>query len=257
MAKMGGLPMTAEMIKMTSAPTAPTVPMTPGDILNRAVAEGKIDLVERLIPLYERWEKSQARKEFEAGLAAASIEIVPVIKNRTVDFTSPKGRTNYKYEDFAAVDRAVRPILAKHGISFRFRTHNPPNEPITVTCVVFGHGHIEENSLSAGRDETGNKNSIQAIGSTVTYLQRYTLKAALGLAASNDDDGHAAGGAATGPISEEQLETIQSLIVETGSDIPKFCKVFKIGNVKDLAASDYQNAVDKLNTKKAKQEAKS
>jgi hypothetical protein len=33
------------------------------------------------------------------------------------------------------------------------------------------------------------KNSLQAIASTTTYLQRYTLKLALGLSVSHDDDG--------------------------------------------------------------------
>ena len=49
-----------------------------------------------------------------------------------------------------------------------------------MTCVVSHRlGHSEENTLTAGRDESGNKNNIQAVGSTITYLQRYTLKAAL------------------------------------------------------------------------------
>lgn len=64
---------------------------------------------------------------------------------------------------------------------------------VTVTCIISHRdGHFEENTLSAGRDESGNKNSIQAVGSTLTYLQRMTLKASLGLAASDDDDGASA-----------------------------------------------------------------
>ena len=43
-------------------------------------------------------------------------------------------------------------------------------------------------------DNSGSKNSIQAIGSTTTYLQRYTLFSILGLAAGEDDDGSAASG---------------------------------------------------------------
>jgi hypothetical protein len=243
--------MTAEMIKMTGAPTVPTIPTTPGDILNRAVAEGKIDLVERLIPLYERWEKGEARKAFETALAQARAEIKPIVKNRAVDFTSPKGRTNYLYEDLAEIARAVDPIMGKNGISYRFRTHNPPNEPITVACIVFGHGHIEENSLSAGRDETGNKNSIQAIGSTVTYLQRYTLKAALGLAASNDDDGQASG-TSVGPINPEQADEITKLVAESKAKIDPFLKYFGAESISDISASRYNEAVTMLRAKKRK-----
>src|SRR5690606_10591416 len=43
-------------------------------------------------------------------------------------------------------------------------------------------------------DGSGNKNAIQGIGSTSTYLQRYTLSAAFGLTtADEDDDGEATG----------------------------------------------------------------
>ena len=60
-----------------------------------------------------------------------------------------------------------------------------------MTCVLSHRdGYSEETTLTAGADDSGKKNSIQAIGSTTTYLQRYTLKLALGLATQDrDDDG--------------------------------------------------------------------
>ena len=63
-----------------------------------------------------------------------------------------------------------------------------------VTCrITHRDGHYEETSLFGPVDGSGNKNPIQAIGSAVTYLQRYTLKAAVGIAASQDDDAQEAG----------------------------------------------------------------
>jgi hypothetical protein len=62
-------------------------------------------------------------------------------------------------------------------------------------CIVeHRDGHSEDTSLTAQPDNSGKKNSIQAIGSTITYLQRYLLKLALGIAASKDDDANSAGG---------------------------------------------------------------
>ena len=44
--------------------------------------------------------------------------------------------------------------------------------------------------MSAPADSSGSKNPVQQIGSTMTYLQRYTLIGALGLTtADKDDDG--------------------------------------------------------------------
>src|SRR5262249_51399435 len=137
-------------------------------------------------------------------------EIPTIRKNRQVGFESKKAgasRTDYRHEDLAEIARTIDPILSKHGLSYRWRTTSVPNEPVTVVCVVSHRdGYSEENTLCAGRDDSGNKNSIQAIGSTITYLQRYSLKAALGLAASNDDDGDTSDN--SDAISDEQAEQI-------------------------------------------------
>lgn len=234
---------------------APMTAITPMAMLNQAVASGAgLDVIRQLMDLQDRWDKQQARKAFDEAMAAAKAEIPTIAKNRVVDFTSPKGRTNYRHEDLAEVARTVDPILGKHGLSYRFRTTSAPNEPITVTCIVSHRlGHCEENTLSAGRDDSGNKNSIQGIGSTITYLQRYTLKAALGLAASNDDDGKRADDTAEdGPVSDEQAGIIRGLIESTGTDIERFCRYMGVEAITEIPASQYGRAVAMLQKKAAK-----
>lgn len=225
-------------------------PVTPMEMLDRAVQSGaSIETLERLMALQERWEANGARKAFDAAIAMAKAEIPTIRKNRNVDFTSPKGRTNYDYEDLAGIMEAVQPILSKHGLSVRYQTRAVINEPISVTCIISHRdGHSEENTLTAGRDESGNKNSIQSIGSTVTYLQRYTLKAALGLAAAKDDDGGKAND--QGPINADQAEIIRGLIDETGTDIQRFCNAMGIDAVPSLPAVAFKRAVNLLEAKK-------
>lgn len=226
--------------------------LTPMDMVGRAVASGaSIEVVEKLMALHERWEANQGRKAFDEAMAAAKAEIPVIFKSREVDFTSAKGRTHYRYEDLAEIAKTINPILGKHGLSYRFRTTSPANEPVTVTCIVSHRlGYSEENSLSAGRDESGNKNSIQAIGSTLTYLQRMTLKAALGLAASSDDDGKAAEAVET--ITDDQVNTLRDLIEEVGADLPKFCAYLRVEALADLRQSDFKRAVVALEAKRAK-----
>ena len=226
--------------------------LTPMDMVGRAVASGaSIEVVEKLMALHERWEANQGRKAFDEAMSAAKAEIPVIFKSREVDFTSSKGRTHYRYEDLAEIAKTVNPILGRHGLSYRFRTTSPANEPVTVTCIVsHRQGYSEENTLSAGRDESGNKNSIQAIGSTLTYLQRMTLKAALGLAASSDDDGKAAESVET--ISDEQVNKLRDLIEEVGADLPKFCSYLRVEALADLRQSDFKRAVTALEAKRAK-----
>src|SRR5262245_2601264 len=196
------------------ATLATAAPPTPMDKLNRALQTGaSMEILERLMALQERWEAAEAKRAYNAAMADAKAELPIIVKNRQVGFEARKagaGRTDYKHEDLAEIVRIADPVLAKHGLYARFRTTSNPNEPITVTCVVSHRlGYSEENTLTAPRDDTGNKNSIQAIGSTITYLQRYTLKAALGLAAAEDDDGKA--GASAAVISVAQADEIKKL----------------------------------------------
>lgn len=162
---------------------------TPLDLIQRAVQSGsQVEVMEKLMGLQERYEKNESRKAFDNAISRAKSEIPVIRKNNTVDFTSARGRTNYSYEDLATIAATIDPILSKYGLSYRFRT-NSDSKSVTITCVLsHSAGHCEENSLYAPHDASGNKNAIQAVGSAVTYLQRYTLKAALGLAAAADDD---------------------------------------------------------------------
>lgn len=171
----------------------PVVAANPMQLLQTALDKGaSIEQMQQLMDLQERWEANNARKAFAQAISAAKSEIKPIAKKRAVDFTSSKGRTNYQYEDLALVAEEVDPILSKYGLSYRYRSKQEANR-LEITCIL-AHcdGHFEETMLAAANDDTGNKNSIQAIGSTATYLQRYTLKLALGLSAGRDDDGRGA-----------------------------------------------------------------
>jgi hypothetical protein len=173
--------MTATALRVHEEPARRDNAMTPMDMVQHAVSSGAgIDVLEKLLALQERWEANQGRKDFDEAIAAAKAEIKPVARNKT-------GHNAKKYADFAAYAREVDPVLARHGLSYRFRTEQ--DDRIKVTCILSHRGgHSETNTLAGPADSSGSKNAIQAIGSTLTYLQRYTLTQALGLAASDDDD---------------------------------------------------------------------
>jgi len=213
--------------------------VTPMEMLNRAVESGaSLEMVEKLMTLQERWDATQARKQFDAAVSAAKAEIPAITRNAT-------GHNSKRYADFAAIAKVVDPIIGKHGLSYRFRTTQ--NGTIAVTCILSHKaGHSEETTLSGPADGSGNKNAIQAIGSTLTYLQRYSLVQMLGLAAAADDDGNAAAGEA---VSQDQSGELQALIESVGADKPKFLRFFKIEQLSELPAKRYQEAVNMLNAK--------
>lgn len=155
-------------------------------LLGDAVSNGAdTETLEKLIELKERTDNNEARKSFDASMADLRSDLPTITKDNSV---SHKGG-NYEYEDLSTIVEKVSPAMAEHDLSFRWRTDSEETNQVKVTCIISHRdGHSEETTLSAKPDTSGSKNSIQAIGSTVTYLQRYTLKAALGIAAGPDDD---------------------------------------------------------------------
>lgn len=217
--------------------------LTPMEMLNRAVERGaSVEVLEKLMSLQERWEANEARKNFDRAIAAARAEIKPVERNR-------EGHNRKRYADFAAIAKAIDPILATHGLSYRFRTSQA--DKITVTCILFGHGHSEESTLSGPADTSGNKNAIQAIGSTLTYLQRYSLVQALGLAAAEDDDGNAGGNGDT--ITQEQADALRETLEANGKDRAKFLRWAKVERIEDISAAAYASCLEAASFKKAAQ----
>jgi ERF superfamily len=173
-----------------------TAVVDPMRIIELAVQRGSsVDELERLMALQERFEKNQAEKAFYDALSRFKEMGIAVSKDGTVDYTpSGKPRTFYKHATLANVCNTIGPALSACGLSWRWETKREPAhegaDKIIVTCIL-SHvlGHSERTELYAFPDASGSKNSIQAIGSTVKYLQRYTLMAATGTSDTDDDDG--------------------------------------------------------------------
>jgi hypothetical protein len=145
-----------------------------------------------LMELQEKWEAREAQKAFTRAMAAFKAACPAVLaKDGTVDFTGAKGRTAYRHATLGGICDVVTPHLSAHGLSVGWAATQLDKGLVTVkTTITHEHGHSESVTLCAPRDESGNKNTIQSIGSVCTYLQRYGLLMALGLATSEmDDDG--------------------------------------------------------------------
>lgn len=155
-------------------------------VIERAVMSPDFDVnkLKELLELRERYEASEARKAFVAAMNAFKQNPPTITKNKDVAF----GNTRYSHATLDHVCDSVIQGLSAHGISHRWKVSQDA-EWITVTCVLtHEQGHSEETMLKGCADNSGSKNSIQAIASTVTYLQRYTLLAATGLAAGGTDN---------------------------------------------------------------------
>lgn len=214
-----------------------------------------VERANQAFEFYQRVQADQAKRAFSAAMVDAKAKFTPIIKKHLVEYGEDKKKTSYRHESLADIAAVIDPILGEHGLSARHTGSSNPNEPIRVTCIIeHTLGHREEVTLTAGADNSGGKNSIQAIGSTITYLQRYTLRIALGLSTGREDDGNAADRADDGPISEAQLAELIALADERGVNKARFCKFYEIESFADIQRSQFEKAKFNIENAKVRQQ---
>jgi hypothetical protein len=195
---------------------------------------------------------ADAKRAYFDAKARAKGEFPPIIKTHLVDYAHKdgRGRTTYKHEDLFDITQVVDPILAKYGLSYSHRV-TQESDKMRVTCI-FAHadGYSEEFSLNGFADTSGQKSPNQAITSTVTFMQRATLKQALGLAAGRDDDGAGGEDPDQALIDGDQLVQVQQLLKETESDLAIFFDTLGATGFSDLTVAQWKRGVALLNEKK-------
>lgn len=188
-------------------PNELTTDVTPSHLLQMALSSGAdLDRLERLMVMKERWDALEAERAYNKAFVAFKSEAIVVIKNKAVTDGPLKGKS---YAELFSVVNAVTPLLSKHGLSAAWKLSKDEKDWIEVT-VTLKHllGHTESVAMGGPPDTGGAKNAIQARASTISYLERYTLKAICGIAEQGeDDDGR--GGAKD---KEEKLEPPEALL---------------------------------------------
>lgn len=223
-----------------------------------------IDKMERLLQMQERVMDRRAKAAFDAALAIMQPQLPQVDRNGRIVILSKEdrnaGRTNAPpqqstpYALWEDINAAIGPHLAAHGFALSFRTGNTPEGKITVTGVLsHKEGHREETTITLMHDSSGSKNSVQAVGSSISYGKRYTAGLLLNITSrapgDADDDGKAAGVAADGTISDEQCETLMARIIEVGADVDRFYTHFRIQDIHDFPAKRFGEAMQMLDDK--------
>ena len=246
---------TAENNSVVSA--ADSSATNPAEILRLAVEQNAdVDKLEKLMELKERWEANEARKAFVQAMNQFRQDPPQLTRNKHVNYPSKGGQTDYWHATLDHACEVIGKALAEVGISYRWRTEQLENGMVRVTCILTHRdGHSEETPLQAMPDNSGGKNSIQAVGSAVTYLERYTLLAATGMASEEqDDDGMAAdqpdpAEAHPDALSNAQQQALMRRIKDAGMSDRYFCKAAGINAISELHPSRYSSAMGWLKEK--------
>jgi hypothetical protein len=220
---------------------------TPADLLMHAMNSGAdLDRLERLMDMQMKWEQREAHKAYTEAMAEFKRNAPTINQDKYVSFDTSKGTTAYSHATIGNVTGKIVGALAEHGFSHRWIPARGEGGMIAVTCeITHKLGHSETTTLEAGLDQSGGKNNIQAMASTITYLERYTLLAATGLAVKDqmDDDGAGHGAPSYGSreplgISDGELADLRIAMREAEDEEA----LLRIGNGVPTHATDAQKA---------------
>jgi len=200
-----------------------------------------------LLDIQERMMNKQAEMSFTAALTALQGELPRITQDAEIRHS---GRLIAKYAKYETIDAAIRPLLIQNGFSLRYNTRNDDGKVIVTGTLSHKDGHSITDEIPLAIDTGGAKNSVQAVGSTISYGKRYLVGMLLNLVfEGEDDDGKAAGYA---PISEEQAAEIKRKLMETDADVKKFLELVNAKSVDEISVDKYALAMIALNRKAEK-----
>lgn len=202
-----------------------------------AVQNGaNMEQIDKLIDLVKFNDSREALKAFNSAFTKAQAKFPSVHKSKKAH--------NSMYAPYPEIVKAITPVLIAHGLSFRHEIKETAAGK-TVTCILAHKaGHSESASLTAPPDTSGSKNPIQAIGSSVSYLKRYTLEAVTGVVTSDEDDDAQSFGLEV--INQAQVIQIKDLIKdihnkEVKQGKPKDKTLVEIAVMKRYEISAFEN----------------
>jgi hypothetical protein len=203
---------------------------------------------------------------FYTARAAFQSELPVIHKHKTASFPTRNGGTmTYNYASLDDIAEAIKPLLAKHGFSYRWE-QSIVETGIKVKCVLTHSLGRQEICEMVGRpDDSGSKNHLQQTASTVTYLRRYTLTGVLGIATAEEDVDGKGPEQPTGSETVNQIlqnePTAESVLVAQGihsarsvnelKEVGKEVGLLPDGKIKEGLKTEYLEKLKTLKEKKA------
>lgn len=213
-------------------------------MLQAAVSQGlDIERIRELRQMQKEWQADQAEQAFELAMSEFKRnppKVVHDLKNKQYNST---------YSSLANFVGTVNAALGEHGLSASWELDQSTG--IKVTCVLSHRlGHKKRVSMVGPPDNSGAKNPIQQIKSTMTYLELATFQAVTGIvaaAANEDDDGN---GADAAYVTTEQAMNLKALAEEVKANEKAFLAYAKADGYESILAGKYSEAVAMLEAKR-------
>ena len=160
------------------------------------------DKIGKLLEYQMTLVKYTAHQAFVLAKNSAMAEMPVITKDSKIIHPGKNGGPDKlicRYKKYDDLRRIIDPILRKHGLHISHKPGSSAAGKPTVTPILEfakdGHTWVEEGGdMELSLDVTGAKNNTQGAGSTLSYGQRYTTCAMLGITFEDEDDDGNGGG---------------------------------------------------------------
>lgn len=203
-----------------------------------------VEVLSKMMDLYERNEKRVAEKDFAAALVDLQGETIRVQATKAVD-KKPDGSCRYRFAPYEEIMATVQPMLTRHGFSITFDTDEGESRLTSVCTLTHKSGHSRANKFAVRYGKPPGSSDAQGDMSTKSYAKRGALCDALNITIDHDDDARMIGK----PIGKALGEELESRLKDCGGDRERFLAFAGAANFESIEDSRW-TSLDAWLTKK-------
>jgi hypothetical protein len=230
-----------------------------------------LELLDRIWAMSKERRAELARIEFNAAYADMIVQLPRVEQNGVIKIFSKMDRERpggipahavpiqtTRYSKFDDILQAVIPVLAANGFGIWFEpitTQVGDSFRIQVTAKLVHKSGAQNTATTPPllHDATGSKNPVQAIGSTLTYAQRYALRLVLPIvshaAEDADDDGDASGRRIIGV---DEIAFVEQQLRDKGGALEQLLAKVGAPSLVEMTADQYRAALEAIEARSKK-----
>lgn len=188
------------------------------EVISKAASNPEVDIhkMEKLLDMQERIMNKQSEMQFNSAVAQMQNDIPVISENGEIKVN---GVVRSKYATFDDILKASKPVMKEHGLAVTFKVDTSEGFVKVVGILMHVSGHREETTMTLPFDNSGSKNNVQAMGSSISYGKRYVICAMLNIATGDDNDGQ---GNTT--INPQQAMLITKKVTELKESFPEIEK---------------------------------
>jgi len=186
-------------------------------LTNKDIDEHKLEV---LLRLQRDVRADEAKERFFQAMFRVQAKLKPLVREGSVDLTkrgeTPGSGGGYKFLRREDLDKVLRPLMEEEGFSISY-TQRRTEQGLVITGELFHvSGHSRTSEITLPPDTGAGRNPLQAIGSSISYAERYLAEMLFNIVRKGDDDDGVKSDMKV--ITAEQVQELQDLCVAVGRD---------------------------------------